>query len=83
MEAPHHQGSGALKVMAAGSWCTDPERYPELSDLDVVTITRSLSARAARRNLAVVGWEDVEGARYHRGAADRGPPRPAAKARWE
>ena len=34
----------------------DPKLYPALSDADVVAITRPLSARAARRNLAVEGW---------------------------
>ena len=37
----------------------DPERYPELSDADVVAVTRPLSTRAARRNLAVEGWETL------------------------
>ena len=37
----------------------DPARYPELSDADVVAITRPLSARAARRNLTVEGWETL------------------------
>ena len=37
----------------------DPARYPALSDADVVAITRPLSARAARRNLAVEGWETL------------------------
>ena len=35
----------------------NPKRYPEMSDADVVSITRPLSARAARRKLAVEGWE--------------------------
>ena len=34
----------------------DPARYPELSDADVVAVTRPLAARAARRNLVVDGW---------------------------
>ena len=34
----------------------DPERYPELSDADVVNITRPLSARTAKRNLVADGW---------------------------
>ena len=44
-----------------GHWlqAQDPERYPELSDADVVAITRPLSARAARRNLAIEGWETL------------------------
>ena len=42
-----------------GHWIQvqDPKRYPALSDADVVAITRPLSARAARRNLAVEGWK--------------------------
>ena len=36
-----------------------PERYPELSNVDVVAITRPLAARAARRNLAIEGWETL------------------------
>ena len=42
-----------------GHWLQvqDPKRYPALSDADVVAITRPLSARAARRKLAVEGWE--------------------------
>ena len=42
-----------------GHWLQvqDPKRYPALSDADVVAITRPLSARAARRNLVVEGWE--------------------------
>ena len=42
-----------------GRWVQvqDPKRYPALSDADVVAITGPLSARAARRNLAVEGWE--------------------------
>ena len=35
----------------------DPKLYPALSDADVVALTRPLSARDARRNLAVEGWE--------------------------
>ena len=37
----------------------DPERYPILTDSDVVAVTRPLSARAARRNLVVEGWETL------------------------
>ena len=37
----------------------DPERYPALSDADVVAITRPLSTRAARRNLAAEGWQTL------------------------
>ena len=37
----------------------DPERYPELSDADVVAVTRPLSTRATRRHLAVEGWETL------------------------
>ena len=42
-----------------GHWlqAQDPERYPELSDADVVAVTRPLSARAARRKTAAEGWE--------------------------
>ena len=44
-----------------GHWlqAQDPERYPALSDTDVVAITRPLSARAAKRNLAVEGWQTL------------------------
>ena len=44
-----------------GHWlqAQDPARYPALSDTDVVAITRPLSARAARRNLAVEGWQTL------------------------
>ena len=37
----------------------DPERYPELSDTDVVAVTRPLSTRATRRHLVVAGWETL------------------------
>ena len=50
----HPVGGGRWWVQAL-----DPERYPELSDADVVAITRPLSARAARRNLAREGWETL------------------------
>ena len=37
----------------------DPERYPELSDADVVAVTRPLSTRATRRHLVAAGWETL------------------------
>ena len=63
-----------------GHWlqAQDPERYPELSNADVVAITRPLSARTARRKTAAEGLGDVAGARGSRGAADQWPPDPAA-----
>ena len=47
--------------LVRGHWLQskDPARYPELSDADVASITRPLSARAARRNLAAEGWETL------------------------
>ena len=45
--------------VGGGHWIQnhDPKRYPALSDADVVSMTRPLSARAARRNLVVEGWK--------------------------
>ena len=37
----------------------EPGRYPALTDADVVAITRPLSTRAARRNVAIEGWETL------------------------
>ena len=44
-----------------GHWLQsqNPERYPALSDADVVAITRPLSARSARRNLVTEGWRTL------------------------
>ena len=44
-----------------GHWlqAQDPERYPALSDADVVAITRPLSARAARRKVAAESWKTL------------------------
>ena len=36
-----------------------PERYPELSDADLVNITRPTTARAARRNLLTESWNTL------------------------
>ena len=38
----------------------DPERYPELTDNDVVAITRPLSANKQRRHLVAKGWETLQ-----------------------
>ena len=45
--------------VAGGHWlqAQNPTRYPELSDGDMVAITRPLSSRSARRNLALEGWQ--------------------------
>ena len=48
--------------VGGGRWwmqTLDPERYPELTDADVVTITKPLSARADRRHVASEGWETL------------------------
>ena len=37
----------------------DPERYPELTDADVVAVTRPRSTRATRRHLVAEGWETL------------------------
>ena len=36
-----------------------PERYPELSDADLVNITRPTTARAARRHLLTESWNTL------------------------
>ena len=71
------------KPVRGGHWlqAQDPERYPALSDADVVAITRPLSARAARRKAAAEGLADPVAARGRRGAPHRGPPgAPATRA---
>ena len=47
--------------VGGGHWLQvqDPERYPALSDADVVAITRPLSTRAERSHLVGEGWETL------------------------
>ena len=54
--------------VGGGHWLQtlDPKRYPELTDTDVVNITRPLTARADRRHLVSEGWgtlRELEAAR--------------------
>ena len=45
----------------SGMWVQvqDPQRYRELSDADVVAITRPLSSRQRGRELVTEGWETL------------------------
>ena len=49
----------------------DPQLYPALSDADVVSITRPLSTRAARRKLVVEGWESCGSSKARASSASR------------
>ena len=56
-----YPGRYSHKVRRGRHWLQSykPDDYPELSDTDVVDVTRPLSARSARRNLVVDGWATV------------------------
>ena len=67
--------------VGGGHWLQAQD--PALSDTDVVAITRPLLARAARRNLAVEGWQTLRELEEAGGAPHRGPPGAPAAARGE